>query len=321
MQMDSQTSPITGLSALASLLLVGTPRTQIQRGDLVGAPLEERGFGVILNDHQVRGARPWSPANSAHPIGCIASPVPPPPVQPNPQSASPNFPATAWSVVQGARDADHADFRPALERLVSVYWRPIYWTLRHEWKASPEEARDCTQEYFSVFLERDYLQDVVRERGRFRAFVKATLRHFMLNLKREERALKRGGAFQFIPVADLEQAESDPADREAEPERLFERELMRSIIARSLRDLKASCERENHLDHFELFHTYYVEESAGRRLRYVDLKEQFDCGPHEVKNRLADLRTRFRKIVLGHLRDGVSSEQELLTEIQEVFER
>ncbi len=237
------------------------------------------------------------------------------------QPASHKFPATAWTVVQGARDAAETDCRRALERLVSVYWRPIYWTLRHDWNASPEEARDWTQEYFSVFLERDFLQDVVRERGRFRAFVKASLRHFMLNLRREESALKRGGAFEFIPIEHLETAENDPADRSGEPERLFERELMRSIIARSLSDLRDACEREGRVDHFELFHTYYVEESAGRRLRYIDLKERFDCGPHEVKNRLADLRTRFRKIVLGHLRDGVSCEQELVTEIKEVFER
>lgn len=237
------------------------------------------------------------------------------------QPANPRFPATAWSVVQGARSLEDQDCRRALERLISVYWRPIYWTLRLEWRASPEEARDWTQEYFSVFLERDFLQDVVREKGRFRAFVKASLKHFMLNLRRKEWALKRGGAFDFVPLESLEQAENDPADRSEEPERLFERELMRAIMARALEDLKQACEREGRPEHFELFHTYYLEEAAGRRLRYVDLKERFDCGPHEVKNRLADLRTRFRKIVLEHLRDGVSCEQELVTEIREVFER
>jgi RNA polymerase sigma-70 factor (ECF subfamily) len=242
-------------------------------------------------------------------------------VQADSRPVHPGFPATAWSVVQGARDLADSDCQRALERLVSVYWRPIYWTLRHEWKASPEEARDWTQEYFSVFLEQDFLADVVRERGRFRNFVKASLKHFMLNLRRAEKALKRGGAHRLVPIEDLEGAERDPASSEGQPDQLFERELMRSIIARSLTDLKLACEREGHPDHFELFHTYYLEESAGRSPRYEDLRERFGKGPHEVKNRLAELRTRFRKIILGHLRDGVSSEQELLSEIREVFER
>jgi DNA-directed RNA polymerase specialized sigma24 family protein len=236
-------------------------------------------------------------------------------------SGSPQFPATAWSMVLGARDRRDSDYERALERLMSVYWRPIYWTLRYDWSASPDEARDWTQDYLSVFLEQEFLQDVVRERGRFRAFVKASLRHFMLNRKRDQRTLKRGGALHFVPLDDLLQAESDPADPAGEPEHLFERELMRSIIFRGLEDLRAACEKEGHSEHFELFHLFYMEESAGRRPRYEDLRQRFDCGPHEVKNRLADLRMRFRKIVLGHLRDGVSTEQELIGEIKEVFER
>lgn len=237
------------------------------------------------------------------------------------QPGGPQFPATAWSLVQGARDRGNEESERALERLVSVYWRPIYWTLRYDWSATPDQARDWTQDYFSVFLEQDFLQDVVRERGRFRAFVKASLRHFMLNRKREQRSLKRGGAFRFVPMDDLLQAELDPADPAAEPEDLFERELMRSIIGRALDDLKSACEKEGRAEHFQLFHLFYLEESAGRRPRYEDLRQHFECGPHEVKNRLADLRVRFRKIVLGHLRDGVSTEQELIGEIQEVFER
>ena len=54
----------------------------------------------------------------------------------------PGFPATAWTVIQGAQGDVDQDTRRALERLVALYWRPVYATLRHDWNASPEEAQD-----------------------------------------------------------------------------------------------------------------------------------------------------------------------------------
>ena len=231
------------------------------------------------------------------------------------------FPATAWTVIQGAQDADDAECSRALGRLLGVYWRPVYWTLRSDWRASPEEARDLTQEYFSVFLEKEMVRDVERERGRFRAYVKATIRNFMLNRRRGEGALKRGGGEHLVSLDELERAEAEGGVVDESAEHRFERELVRSIIRRSLDDLEAACVREAKPGHFALFQAYYLEEAAGRPVRYEDLVVRFGCGPHDVKNRLAEMRTRFRKIVLSFLRDGISTEQELVSEIREVFDR
>jgi hypothetical protein len=41
---------------------------------------------------------------------------------------------------------------------------------------APEEAQDLTQTFFGRFLEKNYLKDVARERGRFRSFLLAALR-------------------------------------------------------------------------------------------------------------------------------------------------
>ncbi len=81
------------------------------------------------------------------------------------------FPATAWTVIHGAQAADEQACRRALDRLISVYWRPVYSTLRLDWSVPPEEAKDLTQEYFSVFLEKHMIDRVAPAHGRFRAYV------------------------------------------------------------------------------------------------------------------------------------------------------
>lgn len=232
----------------------------------------------------------------------------------------PHFRTTAWSVILHAQKPYAPERSAALERLISIYWRPVYWHIRLDWNARREEAKDLAQEYFSTFLEKQMIDDVARERGRFRAYVKATIKNFMLQHKRSQRALKRGGGRRIIPLEDLDAVEANAPVTPDPPEKRFERELMRSIIEQSLATLEKSCRGQGKQGLFDLFHTYYVEEAAGRRVRYEDLETKFGLSTHEVKNRLSELRARFREIMLGFLRDGISSEEDLLAEIQEVFE-
>jgi hypothetical protein len=94
---------------------------------------------------------------------------------------------------------------------------------------------------------------------------------------------------------------------------------MRAIVRDALEDLRENCERRGRLPQFDLFHSFYSGEQAGERVSYTKLQEQFSLGPHEVKNQLADMRVRFRKQVLDRLRDGISTESELVQAIREVF--
>lgn len=239
---------------------------------------------------------------------------------PSPADRSPGFPQTAWTVIQDAQSLDEVERRRALERLISVYWRPIYWTIRLDWNQSAEEAQDLTQDYFTSFLSRELVTQVERERGNFRFFAKATLKNFMLNRKREAGALKRGGDRRLEALDDVERVERESQAREDPPEVRFERELMRSLVARALDALREECLADDKEREFELFRTFYYEESAGRKVRYEELQERFSMDHHEVKNRLAELRARFKKNVLQLLRDGVSTEEELEREIREVFQ-
>ena len=96
---------------------------------------------------------------------------------------------------------------------------------------------------------------------------------------------------------------------------------MGAILREALERLEQACAERGREVAFRLFAAYYVEADAGRDVRYEDLARRFAVPVHAVKNRLAELRPLFRATVLELLRDGVSSDDELVTEIREVFGR
>jgi len=57
-----------------------------------------------------------------------------------------------------------------------------------------DDAQDLTQAFFARLLDKNWLEAATPERGRFRSFLLASLKHFVANERDRERALKRGGA-------------------------------------------------------------------------------------------------------------------------------
>src|SRR5208283_5806319 len=102
------------------------------------------------------------------------------------------FATTNWTVVLAAsrRSAPEAD--RALEELCRTYWYPLYAYVRRQGH-SKEDAEDLTQGFFARFLERNYLERLSSEKGRFRAFLLAALKHFLANEWNKSQRQKRGG--------------------------------------------------------------------------------------------------------------------------------
>src|SRR5882672_3695873 len=102
------------------------------------------------------------------------------------------FATTRWSVILAAGGASTPAMREALERLCRAYWFPLYGFVRSK-GFSQFDAEDLTQEFFARFIASDALRTVSEERGRFRAFLLASLNHFLGNEWDRLRAQKRGG--------------------------------------------------------------------------------------------------------------------------------
>ena len=117
------------------------------------------------------------------------------------------FVTTHWSVVGKCASNDElAD--AALTQLCRDYWPPLYSFARRR-GYSPADAQDLVQGFFASFLQTRAYAQTDRNKGKFRSFMLASLKHYMANTWDREHALKRGGGREFVLLeADMEAVES-----------------------------------------------------------------------------------------------------------------
>ena len=141
------------------------------------------------------------------------------------------FETTHWSIVLQAGKREDRDADAALAALCQRYWFPLYAYVRRH-VADSHDAQDLTQEFFARLLEKHYLAVADPQRGKFRCFLLASLKHFLTNEWKRGHAQKRGGGLRPLRL-DLEAGESrlglQPAD-DMTPERLFERQWVLDAV-------------------------------------------------------------------------------------------
>jgi RNA polymerase sigma factor (sigma-70 family) len=151
-----------------------------------------------------------------------------------------SFPTTLWTVVLHAGTDDPDQARSALAQLCQAYWYPLYSFVRHRGH-SAHDAQDLTQSFFAHLLEKQALEQVNRDLGRFRTFLLASLKNFLANEWDKAHAHKRGGACTIVSL-DAERAESryglEPSHG-LTPERQFERQWAMTLLERVLAALRA----------------------------------------------------------------------------------
>jgi RNA polymerase sigma factor (sigma-70 family) len=128
----------------------------------------------------------------------------------------------------------------ALEKLCRTYWRPIYAFVRRQ-GTQPEEAKDLTQSFFALLLERRDLDTVRKEKGRLRSYLLTSLKHFLANERNRAMAIKRGEGRRFIPLDQLherERAGFEPT-KTLTPDQIFERRWAMTVLNQVLARLEA----------------------------------------------------------------------------------
>jgi RNA polymerase sigma-70 factor (ECF subfamily) len=149
------------------------------------------------------------------------------------------FTTTHWSVVLTAGQADSPGAAAALETLCRTYWPPLYAFIRRHGH-SPEEAKDLTQEFFARFLKGNNLAATSPQKGRFRSFLLAVLKHFLINEWRGQQCQKRGGGQIAISLdAQLTETRYQAEFVEtATPESVFERHWAYTVLDQTRQRLR-----------------------------------------------------------------------------------
>jgi RNA polymerase sigma-70 factor (ECF subfamily) len=161
------------------------------------------------------------------------------------------FATTHWTVVieAGRRHTPQSDH--ALEELCRTYWFPLYAYVRRRGHTK-EDAEDLTQAFFARFLEKNYLERLGAERGRFRAFLLASLKHFLANEWDKSQRQKRGGAATHLSL-DWQTADTQfqlAAIAEPSPDKAFDREWAVALLDKVIKRLQVECEADGHAKQF-----------------------------------------------------------------------
>lgn len=251
---------------------------------------------------------------TSHGDGASTSTVPAP-IHPERHAV---FATTHWSVVQTAGETESPESSQALEALCRSYWYPLYAYVRRAGH-TPQDAEDLTQAFFARFLEKQWVAEADRKRGRFRSFLLASLKHFLANEWDKARAQKRGGHVEFVRL-DSNTAETryqrEPADT-ATPDREFDRRWALTLLDTVLARLKQEYADDGKSGLFEHLKGTLGGERAG--LPYARLGEQLQMSEGAVKVAVHRLRQRYRVILRSEIAQTVSTSDEVEAEIKELF--
>jgi RNA polymerase sigma factor (sigma-70 family) len=154
-------------------------------------------------------------------------------------AAKGEFTTTHWTVVLEAGDGASPLALAALDQLCRAYWFPLYVYVRRQGFAPPE-AQDLTQGFFHLLIEKEFLKDVDPSKGRFRSFLLAAIKHYVLNQRKHAARLKRGGdriKVSFDPQEAETRFRAEPST-ESTAERAFDRRWAMTVMERGLESLR-----------------------------------------------------------------------------------
>src|SRR3954453_20445468 len=171
----------------------------------------------------------------------------------------PGFPATRYSIVTAIRSARPDDRRAAFDALVTAYWKPVFKYVRLKWHASPEDAADLTQGFFLRAFEKDFFAAFDPARAKFRTFLRTCVDGFVMNARKADARLKRGGGVTLVPI-DVAEAERELRAQATNAvddfDAYFHREWLRALFAAAASRLREQCDARGRASRYALFERY-----------------------------------------------------------------
>ena len=227
---------------------------------------------------------------------------------------------TQWSQIVAARDGSTSEAREAMEFLCQTYWQPVYAYIRRR-GSDPETARDLTQAYFTELLDKNFLVDVDRSKGRFRAFLFASLRHFLAHERDRDQALKRGGGVATISLSVAAgEAGYAPAVAEAmSPESLFEYRWAMTVLDRALARLEQEAAAAGTLDRFEQLRPYLT--SADSSEPYRQTAATLGVSESAIRSAVRRLRLQLGQCLRAEIAVTVAEPSEVDDEVRSLLRK
>jgi RNA polymerase sigma-70 factor (ECF subfamily) len=225
------------------------------------------------------------------------------------------FETTHWSLIMAAGGEDSSAARAAIARLCEKYWYPLYAFARRQ-GLDPDDARDLTQGFLASLLERRDFENLRQERGRFRSFLLASLKHFIANEAARRLTQKRGGG-EVVLSLEFGSAEGRYSFEPAEsvtPESLYERRWALTVIERVLAHLRQEWEVSGRGLEFDELKACLLGETPDGG--YVVVAERLNTTEGAVRTAIHRLRRKFQARLRHDIAETVADPADVEDELQ-----
>lgn len=228
------------------------------------------------------------------------------------------FATTHWTIVLAAGRRHDPQADRALEQLCQTYWFPLYAYVRRRGHEKAD-AEDLVQAFFTRFLAKNYLEGLSAERGRFRAFLLASLKHFLANEWDKSQRQKRGGGVTHLSL-DWQTADSKfqvAASNEPGPDQAFDREWALALLSRVIERLQSECAADGKAKLFEQLKVFLAEGKGDTAQSEVAKALGMEEGA--VRVAVHRLRKRYRQLLRDEIANTLSDPAMVDEEMRALF--
>jgi len=226
------------------------------------------------------------------------------------------FPRTDWAELGPAAVADTA----RLDRLLRLYWTPLRIFLLASFPSLKDQADVLLQEFAEdKMIKAGWLQRADPQRGKFRDFLKTSLRHFVLDrLSRAE--------VKHAPLS-LDELEVDLPGPEATAE-AFDLTWVRTVLAETLRRMETDCkdpaaDQPRRGQIWEMFRIRLLEPlfNDAPQVPYDQLIQTFGLkSPTDASNMLLSAKRMFKAHLTRVIKDYAEQDAATVEEIRALEE-
>ena len=228
------------------------------------------------------------------------------------------FATTHWTVVLAAGQRHTPSADAALEELCRTYWFPLYAYVRRRGHAKAD-AEDLVQAFFARLLTKNFLANLASERGKFRAFLLAALKHFLANEWDKAQAQKRGGGAAHLSL-DWQTADTKfqvAATQEPSPDQAFDREWALALLTKVIERLQKECAADGKAKLFEELKGFLM---AGKNeTAQSEMAKALGMEEGAVRVTVHRLRKRYRVLLRDAIAQTLTDESQVDEEMRALF--
>jgi RNA polymerase sigma-70 factor (ECF subfamily) len=230
------------------------------------------------------------------------------------------FPTTSWSLIVAADSRDSVVAREALAELCDTYWRSLYVFVRGAGHDVPD-AQDIVQGFFVKLLANRRFAGFERDKGRFRSYLLAALKHYISDERNRAATQKRGGKVEVLPLEidreDGERAYRDVATTELGPDQLYDRKWALVLLDRVLSRLRARYEESGDIERYEALIPHVTGQDAGSG--YEGVARRLGISAGAVRVAVHRLRKEYFAMLRSAVADTVDGESKIDGELRHLL--